>query len=199
MSNHFDEQLLSLGACALCVEQAHRVANSGVYDTSLADTLLNSVLEQTPSSLSVLYDDRVEQFGKRLLKNLFMEPDGRTKAIAAPLMQMLQVSKVVAQRSTVNGPLGNAISTLAAELTEVEEFDQPVIYQSYAKIYSDHVSGLKPRVMIQGKQQHLQSEENVQKIRTLLLCGLRAAVVWRQYGGRRWDLFLKRSRIVAKL
>lgn len=36
------------------------------------------------------------------------------------------------------------------------------------------------------------------KIRALLLAGVRSAVLWRQVGGRRWQLFLWRNKF-AKL
>ena len=47
--------------------------------------------------------------------------------------------------------------------------------------------------MIKGDQTHLANPENAAKIRTLLLAGIRAALLWRQAGGNRWKLIFARG------
>ena len=63
-------------------------------------------------------------------------------------------------------------------------------------LYQDHISPLQPRIIVRGDQSHLLNEDNAAKIRTLLLAGIRAAVLWRQLGGSKWKLFLTRSKYV---
>ena len=63
-------------------------------------------------------------------------------------------------------------------------------------LYQDHISPLQPRIIVRGDQSYLLNEDNAAKIRTLLLAGIRAAVLWRQLGGSKWKLFLTRSKYV---
>lgn len=65
-------------------------------------------------------------------------------------------------------------------------------------LYQDHISPLHPRIMVRGDQNHLLNEDNAARIRTLLLAGIRAAVMWRQLGGSKWKLLLARKKYVAQ-
>jgi high frequency lysogenization protein len=44
---------------------------------------------------------------------------------------------------------------------------------------------LSPRIMVNGDPAHLNNPENANRIRALLLAGIRAAMLWRQSGGGR--------------
>jgi high frequency lysogenization protein len=50
--------------------------------------------------------------------------------------------------------------------------------------------------MVQGEPTYLADKARANQIRALLLAGIRAAVLWRQLGGRRWQLFISRRKIL---
>lgn len=68
---------------------------------------------------------------------------------------------------------------------------------SLASIYQDCVSNMRYRIQVNGSAQHLQDARVAERIRALLLCGLRAAVLWRHLGGRRLQLLATRKRLLA--
>ena len=47
--------------------------------------------------------------------------------------------------------------------------------------------------MVSGEPHHLSDPKNANKIRALLLAGMRSAVLWRQLGGNRLQLLLARK------
>jgi high frequency lysogenization protein len=51
--------------------------------------------------------------------------------------------------------------------------------------------------MVRGEPLHLQNPDNATRIRVALLAGIRAAVLWRQTGGKKWQLLLRRRAIAA--
>ena len=59
------------------------------------------------------------------------------------------------------------------------------------------ISDLKPRIMVAGEQNYLLNTDTAARVRTLLLAGIRAAVLWRQLGGSKWKLLLSRKRYVS--
>lgn len=63
-------------------------------------------------------------------------------------------------------------------------------------LYRENISSLTPRVMVNGEPVHLRSARNTDRVRALLLAGLRSAVLWRQCGGSRWRLFMQRRRLL---
>ena len=66
-----------------------------------------------------------------------------------------------------------------------------------AEIYSSNISNLTPRIMVKGEPVHLADNDTAACIRALLLAGIRAAFLWRQSGGSRWQLLLKRKLYVS--
>ena len=65
-----------------------------------------------------------------------------------------------------------------------------------AQTYKDTLSHLRPRIMVRGDPELLKHAARADKIRALLLAGIRSCVLWRQVGGsRRWMLF-KRKQIL---
>ncbi len=52
--------------------------------------------------------------------------------------------------------------------------------------------------MVKGEEKFLSQTNNANKIRALLLSGIRSAVLWRQVGGNRWQLLLKRKYFVSE-
>ncbi len=83
--------------------------------------------------------------------------------------------------------------------TQVEYFSttHSCVVANLADIYLKTVSTLSPRIMVTGTPQHLNNPENANRIRALLLAGLRSTVLWRQLGGSRLQLLLFRTRILA--
>ena len=61
-----------------------------------------------------------------------------------------------------------------------------------ARLYTDTLSRLKPRVMVDGNASFLNQPAQVNQIRALLLAAVRAAVLWRQLGGSQWRLLFRR-------
>ena len=62
-----------------------------------------------------------------------------------------------------------------------------------AALYVATLSRLKPRVMVTGNPQMLQQDAIVERVRTCLLAAVRSAVLWRQVGGRQWQLLVHRK------
>jgi high frequency lysogenization protein len=49
--------------------------------------------------------------------------------------------------------------------------------------------------MVSGDNQYLGDPGNANRIRALLLSGIRSAVLWRQLGGSRWQLLFQRKKL----
>jgi high frequency lysogenization protein len=65
-----------------------------------------------------------------------------------------------------------------------------------ADTYKQTLSTLSFRIKVAGNPQILQNSHNANKVRALLLAGIRAAILWRQVGGRRWHLLFNRKRYI---
>lgn len=76
-----------------------------------------------------------------------------------------------------------------------EQLRQEQTFEQIASLYQDTISTLDHRIQVQGQMDYLQNDFVANRVRSLLLAGIRSAVLWRQLGGRRWRLLFYRKRV----
>ena len=74
----------------------------------------------------------------------------------------------------------------------------PQVISALAQLYSETISRLNPRILVHGVPEYLNDAAIADKIRSLLLAGMRATVLWRQVGGSRLRLLFGRKRALAE-
>lgn len=85
------------------------------------------------------------------------------------------------------------LATLQKEVSmDREGAPSSELFERFADLYKANLSQLKPQIMVQGEQGHLGSAHVVDQIRTALLAGVRAGVLFHQLGGSRWQLLFQR-------
>ena len=72
---------------------------------------------------------------------------------------------------------------------------QPEVIEKIAELYTQTVSTIGPRILVNGEQGYLANTLIAAKVRCALFAGIRAAFLWRQLGGRRWQLLFQRRAI----
>ena len=92
-------------------------------------------------------------------------------------------------------------SRLRAQLDEIRDggtildLNSPEGISALAEIYSATLSLLTPKIIIRGSEQHLKDEDIVLKVRSVLLAGVRAAYLFHELGGRKWQIFIGRKKL----
>jgi high frequency lysogenization protein len=81
-------------------------------------------------------------------------------------------------------------------LQTAEDKFSPSVITKLATTYSSTVSLLQPRIILNGRPEHLKQAQITEKIRSVLLSGIRSAVLWSQMGGSQWQLLFKRKLLV---
>ena len=94
--------------------------------------------------------------------------------------------------------LGGQIERINNQYESVNEsFDE--ITEDLGGIYKECISPLGPKVIIEGDPVYLKMDQNANKIRALLLAGIRASVLWKQADGKRWTLLLGRKSLLNNI
>jgi high frequency lysogenization protein len=73
------------------------------------------------------------------------------------------------------------------------------VLANLGEVYHRTVSTLQPRIMVNGEQTYLSRPDTVNKIRALLLAGIRSVILWKQCGGARWKFIFYRKKIQKEL
>lgn len=134
---------------------------------------------------------------KAFSRNHDKKPDPNVSRYALSLI-LLQ------QKLANNQHMLSEIRTRLDRITQQTQYfpeTHATILANLADVYLNTISTFRFRIQITGRNQHLQNNQHVNAMRALFLAGIRSAVLWRQMGGRRWQLFLARRSILngAKL
>jgi high frequency lysogenization protein len=84
------------------------------------------------------------------------------------------------------------------EAKENGEAVHPRLVEKLAELYSQTISTLTPRIMVDGEHGHLSNPLIAAKVRAALFAGIRSAFLWHQLGGNRWQLLLSRKKIAGE-
>jgi len=174
-------------ACAL----AQQLANEGRCDESAMETGVASVFRiDAPSVIAVYGNISGLRVGLRSLIAQLDEND-RDMSLTRMVVTVIRLERSLSARPEL---LDNLQQGIVAAQRQVEHFGQgsPQVAGRLAEIYASTLSTLKPRVMVSGNPLQLQQPSVVEKVRANLLAAVRSAVLWRQVGGRQWQLLLHR-------
>ncbi|MFT7688636.1 MAG: high frequency lysogenization protein [Candidatus Azotimanducaceae bacterium] len=190
-------RLLGLAGIVQSANAIAGIAKSGMVSQ---DTLVNSlhcIFVQNPDSISDIYNGTEDiKLGIEILGNLLSKFDLKQHGeIVRYVLAIIALERTLSQRTDIT----DAISTTLPDIESSYPDQLDTCIPSLANLYESTLATLEPRIQISGNKQHLQNEINVQRIRALLLSGLRSAVLWHQLGGRRWQLLFSRSSMYKSL
>lgn len=192
-------QAIALAGLAQATDLVRQIAVNGSVDANAMETMVTSLLMLESESIEDVYGGLSGlQPGLRVLRSQlsgksgdFDRSQGRYAASLIYLESRLEKSAEM-QRQVQAG-----VKTAIAEASELPLLHQDVIAK-LAETYENTLSKLRPHVMVQGNQKHLTNPANINKIRALLLAGIRSAMLWQQSGGSRWKLLLGRKQLLAE-
>jgi len=72
------------------------------------------------------------------------------------------------------------------------------VLANLADTYARTAGSFEPRILVTGDVQKLSNPLTINLVRSLLLGGLRSAVLWRQCGGSRWMLLFMRASLLKE-
>lgn len=110
---------------------------------------------------------------------------------------LMHLERRLAAGADTTRRLGDALRALAQQ-GEALAVDDTWMIERMAALYVDHISTLGPRILVSGEPVHLKAPDTAARIRAALLAGLRAAVLWHQFGGSRLKLALFRAAFVRQ-
>ncbi len=207
MNYTINDQVTALAGMALTTKLVRDIARNGECNEDDFHLLMNTLANTNPSSVQSVYqyadEDNQEaltsQFplkqGYQTLLNMLKEPSSTANIEHFRyLLGLMTLEKKLQKHDDLLDILGTRIDHLARQL---EHFGirHPTITASIASIYTDTLSTLPMRLQIMGAPEHLKLAQNAEKIRALLMTGIRSSALFRQTGGRRWHLLLKQKTI----
>lgn len=180
---------------AYCVQQ---IARRGQVEVSTMEPLIYSLFQTKPETAEAVYGAASGvALGARELASQLAGRAKRNLELTRYAILLVQLERKLAGNRAMLEQIAEGIEAARGRLDHFPML-HPNILAQLAETYSATISRLQPRIIVHGEPLHLQNPENVNRIRALLLAGIRAARLWRQTGGSRWQVLLRRKRLVAQ-
>lgn len=193
--NNFESRTLALAGVFRAASLVNILANDGTISENDLRISVESIFETDPNDVIQVYGsiDNLSVGFQTMLHQLGKDSQHRNMDIARYVVSMLFLERRLMKNSAMLETLSSGVE-LATRQSEHFSTTHENVIANIADLYSRTISELGPRIMVNGEQNHLETTATSNKIRTVLLSGIRSAVLWHQLGGRRWHVIFNRAK-----
>lgn len=187
-------------ALAALFQSAQAVADLGQQghcDSLIETVLLDSLFVFDAPDTLAIYQGQLKNLaaGLDFLQNFSQHPEQQHfQQVARYAIGLLALEKKLGKNANMQQVIHSRLKHIAFNQTHFSENRQQLA-AAVSGVYQDTLSTLKFRIQVQGKPEILQQTAISDRIRALLLSGIRAAMLWRQLGGSKWQLIVGRKAI----
>lgn len=199
MSNYTDQdRAIALIGIYQASQLVFDLATTGKINEQAYKSSINTLFADNPSStLDVFGNDPANiQTGVKTLLSQMGASDAeeiRNLEVTRYALNLILLERSLVKEDGALGKVAKILETAKSQRAHFDDWHENVM-ASVARAYTENVSQLSPRIMVKGQHGHLQKPQNANKIRALLLAGIRSAMLWRQVGGTRWGLLWNRKK-----
>lgn len=197
MRHAYSDRMLALAGICQNAYLVSQIARKGQVDHELVEISLRSIVETSPESAEDIYGGtaNIRLGAEQLKKHLDPKQQSRDMDVFRYSVGLLGLQKRLAKTHGAFEQLANRIEQAKRQLEHFNLMDEHMI-SNFAAIYTDIISPVGQRIQVAGTPAYLQAKANQDKIRALLLAGVRAAVLWQQTGGSRLQFLLSRKKML---
>ncbi|MDH5357945.1 MAG: high frequency lysogenization protein HflD [Gammaproteobacteria bacterium] len=192
------DRIIALAAIMQAVTLVQQIAETGQVNQTELETLLNSLLATDPPNTEAVYGNlnQLKTGLRQLNSQLSKSKDKKDVELLRYVISLLHLERQLAKRPAMMDLISREIDQVPQQIEYFGDINNPQVIARFADIYHRTVSELSPRIQVHGEPGFLQQADNVNRIRALLLTGIRAAILWRQKGGRRWQFVFQSSKML---
>ncbi len=197
MSDKFQDRTMAFAGICQAAYLVQKVARDGSCDEASLRESLQSILVTNPTQpLEVFGSHLAIRDGYRaLVEQLGADGSQKNAELTRYVVSLIALERKLAKRKDILNMLGERISQIGRQQQHFDLLDEQIL-ANMASIYSDLISPIGPRIQVAGTPLFLQQPLVQHKVRSLLLAGIRAVVLWRQLGGSRTQIIFARKKMV---
>ena len=198
LSNLHRQRILALAGVFQAARLVQQLARRGRSDTAALVASISSVLELDAATTEAVYGGAAGVvLGLELLRDkLRGHTEPSDVELARYVANVLQLERKLARDRVMLMTIRRGLESVRALVSNNDSEISADVAAKLAELYRATLSTLRPRIMISGAQGHLANPATADKVRAVLLAGIRSAFLWRQLGGKRWHLMFAKNSIV---
>ncbi len=193
--NTITNQTIALAGLSQACLLVQQLATTGTADSKAVETCIKSLLKVDSDGVIEVYGSLSDlkpglvQLEQQLVNRTIADPEQARYAASLVFLE-----KQLSNRPEMLKKISTGISIAEAQSESFGPLHENVL-ANLGDLYHSTVSTLQPRIMVNGEQEYLSQANTVNKIRALLLAGIRSTMLWRQCGGARWKFLFFRKKL----
>lgn len=192
-----DDQAMAFAGVFQAATLTHQLAATDDYDGHALHHLGLSVLRRDADSAEAVFGSvHALRLGLDCVTRIFSgRADASTREVFQYAAGMHQLSVKLGSDRRAQAAIGAGLEELRGRHIEhAAHFDHDdALHEDLSALYARTLSRMRPRIIVRGSEGRLTDPLVVSRVRTALLAGIRAAYLWRQLGGRRWQVVIWRG------
>jgi high frequency lysogenization protein len=160
-------------------------------------TSLNSIAITNSENTEQVFGDinRLALGYQTLLAQLSNQSTNKDVEVTRYIANLLSIERKLSASKKTMASLGERISNIQRQQLHLDITDSQMM-SNLASIYTDVVSPVTRKIQVAGDPEILKRTDTQHRVRAVLLAGVRAAVLWRQLGGKRRHILFSRQQIL---
>ncbi|KAA1174961.1 high frequency lysogenization protein HflD [Marinobacter salinexigens] len=198
MSRSLHDQTLALAGLFQAANLVQQIAHNGQCSNATFETCIRSLFATNPATTLDVYGGDLTDIREGLVTlSSVMSQQSRAQdaEVLRYTLNLIHLESKLNRRPDMLDVISSRIDQ-ARHTASHFGYTHSNLVSNLASIYTDTISTFRLRIQVSGNPSILQREENAAKVRALLLAGIRSAVLWRQSGGRRWQLIFSRRKVI---
>lgn len=187
------DQTLALAGIYQAASLVKQIANSGMANSAHIDASLETLFRFDAATVEAVYGNvSGVTHGLKILCSSLKNRSSRDIDITRYVLSLIMLESKLNRNSEMLDKLAKRLNDIESQF-EFFALNHHTTLAKLSQLYKDTISMLGPKIMVSGEQPYLSNERNADKVRALLLAGIRSAVLWRQCGGSRWQFLFGRK------
>ena len=199
MSDQQHDRIIALAAILQSLTLILQIAETGKVDQVDLETLLTSLVTTDAPTTEAVYGklSHLKTGLKQLNRQLSKSKEPKDIALLRHAVNLLHLERQLAKHPAMFDLISREIDQIPQQIEYFGDINTPQVIARFADIYHRTISELTPRIQVHGDPSFLQQPDNVNRIRALLLAAIRATILWRQKGGRRWHFIFQSNKMLS--
>lgn len=191
------DQAAALSGVFQAAELVDKLARTGQLSEEALTPSIHSIFVTSPNDVSEVYGgfDKLSMGRKTLESVLSRDSSVIQGDVIRYALALIHIEKKLSRNPKMLNTIGERLVRTKEQVEHFGMLHENVI-SSLASIYLDTISTFRSRIQVAGDMRYLQSPISANRIRAILLAGIRSATLWRQCGGSRWHLFISRNKLL---
>lgn len=194
MKHTKEERVIALAGLFQAAALVSQLAKAKTLNDQAFKSSIESLFDLNPENTFAVYGGKAENIAIGLEQLQQLNKKMRDNDVPRYVIGLLTVIKQLDKDTDMLATIARRLEHIAYQREHFSDNFANTL-ASLSGLYQETISTLPYRIKVLGDREHLTQPAISDKIRALLFAGVRAAILWRQVGGSKWQLAFGRNDI----